>query len=459
MKKLFVGILAAALCLLSCEKEEERVDMSLSQSRAEVSAFGEVVSVGVVNPLGGTVSARPEPSARSWMSVEEKDGIFSITVTENEQTVARSGKVFFSAAGCKTANIVVNQEAAEGEKHINVSSTYFAVKPEGGSFSLTVSAYPAAEAKVIEGGDFLGFTPVSDTKFDCVVPPFESADPAATRVARIEFDNKVFKPVTVTIVQYATIIERKSLVTKVTGAWCGYCPFMSFSIEKAMEDMPGKLVPMYIYSGDGAVLDTPGGSPFINRYDIKSYPTGVVDYRAMVNNNLDPESGKKPFENLALEATQNLLAATGLSLSVNVSGGKLNADIEVNSLVNEDMKYVVAVLQDGIVYKQSFYGNASDYPDVNFSKYVHDHVTRHFFTSALGDSFTATKAQPYTKSFSVNMNSAWVADNMSVVLYVLRNTPENTTRNVRGVIYTNVTGTYVDNVIVCKAGESVKFKF
>ena len=124
-----------------------------------------------------------------------------------------------------------------------------------------------------------------------------------------------------------------------------------------------------------------------------------------------------------------------------------------------DMKLAVVVVENGIVKSQAFYGNASDYPEIDFNNYVHDHVVRVSPTGCTGESFPVEAGKISSKSYSVELEQSWDASKLEAIIFTLRPFPASPVQAVSRAKYTNKAGAYVDNVVSVKAGESVSYDF
>ena len=468
-KKLLFGLGAfvCALLFVACEgTATDPVDtpvggkITIDTDLVEVPEEGQKITVTVTVPGGAEAGSRVESTAKTWVSVEPAgNNVFTVKVEMNDDLKARSAKVFFSAEGCSSAMLVISQAAAGGEKHLSVSQTVVNVEHGGASFNLEVEAYPAPTVEISEGADWLTAGGNKGKIYNFKVAAWETSEKGSVRTATIKFSAAKSADVIVTVSQSSSEYYRRSLVTKVTGSWCGYCPFMSFAIEDAMKKYGDRIVPMFVYNNSGN-LTTDAESQFTKTFfEVNDgYPTGYVDYRGKVTNST-PAATQSVIEQLVDESDASYPSATGFDASCSVSGSKLNVEVTVYSTITEpDMKLAVAVMEDGLISNQSFYGNASDYPDVSFANYVNDNVVRTWPTTFLGESVPVEAGKTVTKSYNVTMKSSWNAANMSVAIYTIRPFPENPVQNVR-TKYTNKAGGYVDNVVRVDAGKSVKVQY
>ena len=167
-----------------------------------------------------------------------------------------------------------------------------------------------------------------------------------------------------------------------------------------------------------------------------------------------------PEEGLVEESAESYPSVTSFEAGVKVDGSTLTVDVSVLSVVSEPaMKLAVVLVENGIVKAQKFNGNASDYPEIDFNNYVHDHVVRECPTSYTGESLPVEAGKVSSKSYSVAIDKSWDASNLEAIIYTLRPFPATPVQAVTRAKYTDKAGAYVDNVVSVKAGKSVTYEF
>ena len=462
MKKLSALSLCAfmgAALVLSCEPVEgENEDVSGGSVSASVSEIsvpeeGLVETLVVEAPEGLEISTKVESTAKTWISVSPAEGNqFEITVARNEATKSRKAKVFFSAPACASAIVVVSQAAAAQEKHLSVSTTSISATHHGGTLSFNVDAYPQPSFEIAEGSEWISALSFSDGVCSFDVAAWDSQEYGQVRTGVINVVPVNGEPVSVSVTQSSSEFVRRSLVTKFTGTWCGYCPFMSFAIEEAMEKN-SLIVPMYVYN------DLGGDDSLAKVFGISGFPTGLVDFRGLFSNG-NQSATVACIEGLVQESSESYPSATSFEAGVKVDGSILTVDVSVLSVVSEPaMKLAVVLVENGIVKDQKFNGNASDYPEIDFNNYVHDHVVRVSPTGCTGESFPVEAGKISSKSYSVELEQSWDASKLEAIIFTLRPFPASPVQAVSRAKYTNKAGAYVDNVVSVKAGESVSYDF
>ena len=171
-----------------------------------------------------------------------------------------------------------------------------------------------------------------------------------------------------------------------------------------------------------------------------------------------PEEGL--VETLVQESSESYPSVTSFEAGVKVDGSTLTVDVSVLSVASEPaMKLAVVLVENGIVKAQKFNGNASDYPEIDFNNYVHDHVVRECPTSYTGESLPVEAGKVSSKSYSVAIDKSWDASNLEAIIYTLRPFPATPVQAVTRAKYTDKAGAYVDNVVSVKAGKSVTYEF
>ena len=205
----------------------------------------------------------------------------------------------------------------------------------------------------------------------------------------------------------------KSLVMRLTGTWCGWCPRMNKSVKRAMELYPGKISYMALHSGGGD-LDFNNAGPLQNQFSIYSFPTGIVDGRILVSNEaIDIAAGK--IVDAVKETEMKYGTVTGVDINSSVSGRSAHVDVNVFAKKAGDYKITVLLLEDGIVNPQA------NYEDGDEPYYVHDCVIRVAMSNVLGDAFTVTSDNTVKNfSFNASIPSNCVMANMRVLVYVQR---------------------------------------
>ena len=207
---------------------------------------------------------------------------------------------------------------------------------------------------------------------------------------------------------------RNALIEDYTGTWCQYCPRVLHGIEQVQLEQL-RAYPVSIHrsvASNPDPYDFPAG-PLEQLIGVTGYPRAMLNRNVIWVNNISTKEVKdqiKPNANL------------GIALNSTVSGGNINLNVTMKFISNfSDLKLVVYVLEDGLIYNQvnatSFFGGQN--PIINFE---HNHVLRACLTNlVVGDAIAGTNADALvTRNFTVNVpaNISNVA-NMYFVAFVL----------------------------------------
>ncbi|AMA49417.1 MULTISPECIES: Omp28-related outer membrane protein [Flavobacterium] len=177
---------------------------------------------------------------------------------------------------------------------------------------------------------------------------------------------------------------KNALIEDYTGAWCGWCPRVSYSITKVKESTT-KVVSVAIHRGSSGGGFDPysysGSLPAV----IKSFPTG------MLNRKIEWKTPQNSYINQVIDLTKDN-ADLGIAMNSIVDSGNINLDIKVISTKDHnDLKFVVYVVEDGLIFNQSnytsFYGGGSVIKD-----FIHNDVLRECLTNIYGDALGEIKA-------------------------------------------------------------------
>ena len=143
-----------------------------------------------------------------------------------------------------------------------------------------------------------------------------------------------------------------------------------------------------------------------------------------------------------IDELQSPYAAVGISASVTHKDGKLYINAEVKSVVQNDFRLAIWVLEDEIYGRQS--GATDSWQN------THENALRAMYGSGLaaqiyGESIGKLKAEQKVKRiFSMDCNDGWNIENCKVLLIVTSPRGENFE---------------LENSIVCPVGESVEYAY
>ena len=446
-------------------------------------------------PLFYALSVAFDSDSKIKMKVgDTKDVAYTITSNTDEVYVES-----MSSSDLKT--IVVPSSAKKGVIRIKAehnsdeySKVVVLISNQGNAImrTFTVSAdgevapyfdvYPREVEVPAEGGDFtvqvrtnIGYTvdiasdwiseKSSSTSGDITTLVYTAASNSTMndRTGRISFcaDNTQCYMVSVSQRAGSTVPDNwaqrefyhRSLAMRFTATWCGYCPLMNTAIAEVQAQNPDKIEYLAIHESNSE-LATPQSSKLESTYGISSYPSGVMDGRAVIPN-YSPDVTTAVFSNLLKEMENNYPVATGVAISSSLSGGKVNVSLKLYSKVSEAMKISVMLVEDGVV------GYQTDYIDGNHNDYVHNGVCRASFTDINGnDIYISDATKPCDLNYSMTVpNSVYDTSKLKVMVYVMRS--NSAVSHVRSVPYANYGsfGYYVDNAKSAPVGTTSTLEF
>ena len=222
--------------------------------------------------------------------------------------------------------------------------------------------------------------------------------------------------------------KKKVLIEDYTGTWCGYCPRVAYAIELA-HDLTEDVVPVAIHR--------PSSNPDSPLYDPYNFPEaqpleeslgGSGGYpKGYLNRNIRWSSLEPDHLDEAIALTQGENPRLGLAMTAAVAEGSITLDVNMmfgKDFTNE-LKLVVYVLENGLIYEQhnytSYYGGVDLLP-----AFEHNHTLRATLTSILGegiDSAETTFENVYTRTFNVPVPANIAnAENIEFVAFIIDET-------------------------------------
>jgi len=228
--------------------------------------------------------------------------------------------------------------------------------------------------------------------------------------------------------------RKNMLIEDYTGTWCGYCPRVAAGVER-VHNQTEDAIAVAIHRPSSSIA-----SPVYDPYNFEpaaeleatlaasGYPKGYLN-RTMLWTKDEPDHVSE-----AIALTQGANPKLGLALSPVVANASITLDVDVmfGKDFTNNLKLVVYVLENGLIYDQhnytSYYGGEKLLKD-----FEHNHVLRACLTPILGEAIDASKTTigaTYTKSFTVTVPST-VTDptKMEFVAFVIDET--GTVVNVR----------------------------
>ncbi len=224
---------------------------------------------------------------------------------------------------------------------------------------------------------------------------------------------------------------KKVLVMDITGVRCNNCPKAAKIAHQISEDNPGRIEIIALYPRTPIGLASPPWPGFdtlitdeaeqiaTSLGSISSLPLGSIDQITVGGSKLIDRSI------WANTATNRLLVTTPININLKSTWkeaeGRARIEIQMvsNVAVSGAVKYVAAVLEDGILSKQS---DADDTVGVHgvVDDYEHNHVLRTVIGSTLGNDVGTNMPAGWVveKHYYFTPKSKWKTDNLYVMVWV-----------------------------------------
>lgn len=202
----------------------------------------------------------------------------------------------------------------------------------------------------------------------------------------------------------------KSLGMRFTATWCGYCPNLATSFAMAISQYPNKIEMLNLHP-TSSNLGFSGTKMMENIFRITSYPTGMIDYRSLIENYTSNDYTAKLIVNAVKETENNYPTKTGISFTSSVSSSILNLNVKLYIKEKGDYKVTAVLLEDNII----------GYQNGGVAGYNHSSIARVAFTDISGDAFSTTgNNKTVEKSYSVTIPSSYNKENLKILVYVLK---------------------------------------
>lgn len=190
--------------------------------------------------------------------------------------------------------------------------------------------------------------------------------------------------------------SQKVLAEDFTGAWCGYCPRVAYSLDQVAASN-SRVIGLAVHNGDP--MAHPQEAQLRARWGINAWPTAMVNRKYEWNEQASVLTGET-----------NKWSPLGLAIESNITGSTISGKVKTEFDVTTSLPLVVCIMlvEDGIIYPQTSYYNAtSGSPFFGMgnpiNNYVHNHTLRKFSTGIFGDAIPAAsqvKGTVYEKTFS-----------------------------------------------------------
>lgn len=225
---------------------------------------------------------------------------------------------------------------------------------------------------------------------------------------------------------------KRVLIEDYTGTWCGNCPRVSHAIELARAQSEF-IVPVGIHRSSSNPADAAydpynfDSSALEAVLNMSGYPKALLNrmtrWQPLEQNNITQ----------VINLTQGDNPKLGLSMSNQVTSTNITLDVNIKfSQDFENLKLVVYVLENGLIYDQvnytAFYGGLP-----YITNFEHEHVLKSCLTPIFGEPIASEETKvgnTYTKSFSISIPSN-IANSNNIEFVAFVTGDDNKAINVR----------------------------
>src|SRR5690606_17489778 len=234
--------------------------------------------------------------------------------------------------------------------------------------------------------------------------------------------------------------KQKVLVEDITSASCMWCPLASFTIEELdKSEYKDKIIGVGVHGDFNAqmVKDPyvlPGMKNLMSAVKLSGWPHLSFNRNTKIKGSAfqsclsETAAGVYTFLPAKFETFQkkyNLLtegSPIGIKIESDLAAtsGTVNVSLKFSTNINQELKYVVYVLEDGLVFQQAnataMYGNNSGQPAWS-NDFVHNHVVR-ATNNFLGESIAAGQTTT-ANEFKATANLTYETEDLSKVSVVV----------------------------------------
>lgn len=231
---------------------------------------------------------------------------------------------------------------------------------------------------------------------------------------------------------------RMVMLEQFTGQGCGYCPMgadtMKAGIAMLSEADQARVIWTAHHSGFGQDEYTISNSTSMNSYlGITGAPAVVIDRMETTIDYRDSKDATiiQPVKSFVHTPTgfvaegfgdflKSELANEGeasVNIKTHLEGNTLKVTVYGAVKEVQNIRVTAYVQENGLVGQQYDYRKPTNEQLV--TNYVHNHVPRAFMSVTLGDELKLT-GKVYSKTYSIEMKSAWKAANCEVVAFVTK---------------------------------------
>ncbi len=232
-------------------------------------------------------------------------------------------------------------------------------------------------------------------------------------------------------------ITRSVLLEFCTGAWCQWCPCGDSTAAQLQRAHPNLVV--LAYHGPAGSSNDPystyNGNNILSLMGFSGYPTANLDRQ---NTPGDFTTWTDYCTNRYTSNGYTPVSITIQSKTYNPATRQLNVTLALTTNCTLPAQYKVSyvITEDNLLYTQTGNGTCP-----GSSTWIHNWVVRNMVNGATGENVntgTWTAGQTVTKTFSTTLNSAWVAANCKLDVFVYEDNPALGAAEIQNAIVTPV---------------------
>ena len=196
-------------------------------------------------------------------------------------------------------------------------------------------------------------------------------------------------------VMVGNAFQHRVLIEDFTGAWCGWCPRVSYSIEALEQESNDKIVAVALHNGDKMAFTPHEFNLYANiankiGMDIsegRGFPFAAINRNVKWN----AQSGNEMSKSQVLALSQPS-SNVGIKIQSNLepTGGTVNVSFKFAQNFTSELKYVVYIVQDNIILSQENY--TSNYGGKGrIKEFSHNAVAKAVTGNVLGETIPGDK--------------------------------------------------------------------
>lgn len=473
---IFLAMAAGMLAAIGCSKPQPDPDPEPGDNEGG-SISGSMDAIGLKGTIGDTKTLQlvfggkwSVKSTEDWFTVTPQNGGKGVmdltleTVQPNPSIEWRKGKLVI-ASGKLEKEWTVIQLGGEGfvltdnpdQFNANLAQISVKMRANTETFTFESDGDLVKDYKIKFSGDY---EEIEDTG---IYSDFRDAILTIKLNSNPDLDNAREGNITINTAASSAQISvrqeagrwdnpfyRQSVVLKFTSTGCKFCPYMDEQIEKAMQELPDRIIPVHCYSSglNGQIVWDKTQS-LENRYQINGmYPSAVFNDIAYLKHGSENDI---IIADLTKEAIESYKAKSTISATSKLTGNKLDVDITVMAREAKNYKLNVWVLEDKVIHSQTTSeGIVNDYQ--------HNHIARYALTDINGEAFSIDPKS--TKQISVSGNipsDVKNLDNAYIVIFITYQGNPYVT-GVPSAEYKNY-GTIVDNAFTMPLDGTIDIRY